>query len=129
MYCQCDDVHQKVFVKSLQNQFFFMNCWRSPPCWSLIFCKTYKFLCNMWCGMCDVWCMMCDVPDLIFCKILTIWVKGKTKNIPSEWFLAFLMIFQNQSQLAVIYTQYLARHLNVSIDVSFWVNILGNAGQ
>ena len=36
----------------------FMNCWRSPPCWSLIFCKTYKFLCNMWCVMCDAWCVM-----------------------------------------------------------------------
>ena len=35
-----------------------MNCWRSPLCWSLIFCKTYKFLCNMWCVMCDAWCVM-----------------------------------------------------------------------
>ena len=30
--------------------------------------------------MCDVWCVMCDVPDLIFCKILTIWVKGRPKH-------------------------------------------------
>ena len=29
--------------------------------------------------MCDVWCMMCDVADLIFCKILTLWVKGRPK--------------------------------------------------
>ena len=36
----------------------FMNCWRSLPCWSLIFCKTYKFLCNMWCVMCVAWCVM-----------------------------------------------------------------------
>ena len=35
-----------------------MNCWRSPLRWSLIFCKTYKFLCNIWCVMCEVWCMM-----------------------------------------------------------------------
>ena len=27
----------------------------------------------------DVWCKMCDVPDLIFCKILTLWVKGGKK--------------------------------------------------
>ena len=36
----------------------FMNCCRSPPCWALIFCKTFKFLCNMWCVMCDEWCVM-----------------------------------------------------------------------
>ena len=35
-----------------------MNCWRSTLCWSLMFCKTYKFLCNMWCVICDVWCVM-----------------------------------------------------------------------
>ena len=29
--------------------------------------------------MCDVWCMMCDVWNLIFCKILTQWVKGRPK--------------------------------------------------
>ena len=28
----------------------------------------------------DVWCVMCDVTDLIFCKILTIWVKGSPKT-------------------------------------------------
>ena len=51
---------------------------------------------------------MCDVLDLIFCKMLTIWVKGRPKT-PSEWFLAFLMIFQNRSQVEVICTRYLAR--------------------
>ena len=30
--------------------------------------------------MCDVWCKMCDVPDLIFCKIWTLWVKGRPKT-------------------------------------------------
>ena len=35
-----------------------MNRWRSPLCWSLIFCKTYQFLCNMCCVMCDAWCLM-----------------------------------------------------------------------
>ena len=35
-----------------------MNFWRSPLYWSLIFCKTYKFLCNMWCVMCDARCVM-----------------------------------------------------------------------
>ena len=46
--------------KNCQNSFgqFFLNCWRSPLCWSLIFFKTYKFLWNMWCVMCEVWCMM-----------------------------------------------------------------------
>ena len=32
--------------------------------------------------MCDVWFMMCDVPDMIFCKILTLWVKGRPKIPP-----------------------------------------------
>ena len=32
-----------------------MNCWRSPLCWSLIFCKTYKFLCNTWCVIFQTW--------------------------------------------------------------------------
>ena len=37
--------------------------------------------------MCDVWCVMCDVPDLIFCKTLTLWVKGrpKTPNLSDFW--------------------------------------------
>ena len=35
-----------------------MNCWRSPLCWSPIFCKTYKFLCDMWCVIGEVWCVM-----------------------------------------------------------------------
>ena len=56
MYCQCDDFHQKIFIKSLQDQL--RNCWRSLLSWSLIFCKTYKFLCNMRCLMCDAWCVM-----------------------------------------------------------------------
>ena len=42
--------------------------------------------------MCDVRCVMCDVPDLIFCKILTLWVKGRPKIPhlgyfrPFEWY-------------------------------------------
>ena len=47
--------------------------------------------------MCDVWCMMCDVPDLTFCNILTLWVKGRLK-IPKE---------------EVVCTLYLARPLNM----------------
>ena len=35
-----------------------INCWRSPLCWPLIFCKTYKFLCNIWCVMCYAWYVM-----------------------------------------------------------------------
>ena len=35
-----------------------MNCWIEQLFWSIIFCKTYKFICNMWCVMCDAWCKM-----------------------------------------------------------------------
>ena len=35
--------------------------------------------------------------------------QGKTKNIPSKWFLTFLMILQNWSQVAAVCTRYLAR--------------------
>ena len=37
--------------------------------------------------------------------------QGETKNLPSEWFLTFVIIFQNWSQVAVICTQYLAKPL------------------
>ena len=62
-----------------------MKCWRSPLCWSLIFCKTYKFLCNMWCVMCDAWCLMFQT--WFFCKILTLWVKGRpeTSHLSDFW--------------------------------------------
>ena len=42
--------------------------------------------------LCDVWCVMCDVPGLFFCKILTLWVKGRPKIPhlgsfrPFEWY-------------------------------------------
>ena len=42
--------------------------------------------------MCEVWCVMCDVQDLIFCKIWTLWVKGRPKipnlgNLkPLKWY-------------------------------------------
>ena len=68
-----------------------MNCWRSPLYWSLIFCKTYKILCYMW-------CVMRDVQDLIFCKIYQIGVSAD-----------LLMIFQNLYQVEVVCTQFLAR--------------------
>ena len=29
--------------------------------------------------LCDVWCMMCDGRTYFFCKILTLWVKGRPK--------------------------------------------------
>ena len=49
--------------------------------------------------------------------------QGKTKNTPSEWFLTFLMIFQNWSQVAVVCTQYLARphiaNFGISLNVFF----------
>ena len=57
-----------------------MNCSRAP-----LLCKTYKFICNMW-------CVMCHVPDLIFCKILPLWVKGRPtiphlgSFRPFEWY-------------------------------------------
>ena len=53
-----------------------MNWWRSQLCWSLIFCETYKFLCNMWCVKCNAWCSRLD----FFCRILTPWVKGDLKH-------------------------------------------------
>ena len=27
--------------------------------------------------MCDVWCVTCEDPDLIFCKMLSLWVNGR----------------------------------------------------
>ena len=37
-----------------------MNFWRWPLYWSLIFCKTYKFLCDVWCVMRDVFWFKLD---------------------------------------------------------------------
>ena len=40
-----------------------LNFWRSPLYWSLIFCKTYKFIyviCDVWCVMRNVWCSRLD---------------------------------------------------------------------
>ena len=34
---------------------FFMIFSRALLVWLLLFCKTYKFTCNMWCVMCDAW--------------------------------------------------------------------------
>ena len=59
---------------------YFVNLFRfrlrPPQVWSLLFCRTYKFICNMWCVMRDV---MCDNPYLIFCKSLSLFVKGRPK--------------------------------------------------
>ena len=62
LHCQCDNFHQQILVGSV-----WMNCWRSPLCWSLIVYKTHK---------CDVWCVMFE----IFCKIFTLWVKERPKT-------------------------------------------------
>ena len=49
---------------------------------TLIFGKTYKFTCN-------VWCVICDNTDLIFCKILSLWVKGRPKMLQNGSLRAF----------------------------------------
>ena len=54
-----------------------MHCLRAPLFWLLIVCKTYKFICNMWCVLFDAWCVMFQ--SWFFCKILTLWVQGRPK--------------------------------------------------
>ena len=49
--------------------------------------------------LCDVWCVMCDVQDLFFCKILTLWVKGRPK-------LPYLGNFRPFERYSKIYPRY-----------------------
>ena len=37
---------------------FLTNCWKTQLFWSLLFCKTYKFLCNIVYVMCYARCVM-----------------------------------------------------------------------
>ena len=74
-----------------------MNCWSSPPCWSLIFCKTYKFLCNMWCVMCDAWCVMFRTWFFVRSWLYELW---RDQKHPIWMFSDLFMIFQNRSQVA-----------------------------
>ena len=72
-------VNAIIFIKKHLTNFFrvsLLSCWSAPLFLSLLFCKAYKFICNMWCVKCDAWC---DVLDLTFCKVLTGWVKRRPK--------------------------------------------------
>ena len=72
-------VNAIIFIKKHLTNFLrvsLLSCWSAPLFLSLLFCKAYKFICNMWCVKCDAWC---DVLDLTFCKVLTGWVKRRPK--------------------------------------------------
>ena len=75
---------KKKHIRQTFSQSVLIIFWREPLCWSPIFCETYLILCIMGCVMRDVWC-----PSLAFCKILTLWIKGRPKIPPYEFFRRF----------------------------------------
>ena len=73
--------------------------------WSIKICKTYKFICNMW-------CVMCDVPDFIFCKISAVGVKGRPTITHLSTFRAFYNLIGKDSYF--IHTSLLASVIAVT---------------
>ena len=85
-----------------------MNFWRAHLFGSLIFCKTYKYKCNMWFVMCDVWYVMFQT-----CFFVTSWLNESSGDQKYPiWVISVLLNhFQNWSQVTVVFTLYLARPL------------------
>ena len=84
-------VHMVIFIQKKSGYFLRISVYelsKSTTNIILNFLKNLKFICySRCCAMCDVWCAR-----LIFCKILTLWVKGRPKIHhlgsfrPFEWY-------------------------------------------
>ena len=61
MYCQCDDFHQKISIKSLQDQFWWIV--KGHHCvdheYFVKLTNSYV-ICDVWCVMHDMWCSRFD---------------------------------------------------------------------